>query len=114
MPTYDVLVSDDLLPEFTNDNPRLPEGFRIIGPVEGLAGYRSQRFRVEDANAPEWTEGKLVTPTFTAEYGERGEVLRARVTAYHEENQEAVQISRAVQRAEDNPGRTFQAKGGTA
>ncbi|HEU4541172.1 MAG TPA: hypothetical protein VFR23_08605 [Jiangellaceae bacterium] len=114
MPTYDVLVSDELLPEFTNDNPRMPEGFRIVGPVEGLSGYRSKRFRVEDDNAPEWTEGKLVSPTFTADYDERGEVVRTRVTAYHEENQEALQISRAVQLAEDNPGRTFEAKGGDA
>lgn len=70
MPTYDVLVADELLPEFTNDNPRMPKGFRVIGPVAayGLTGHGHMRYRVEDDNAPAWTEGKLVTPVFTAEY----------------------------------------------
>lgn len=70
LPTYDVLVADELLPEFTNDNPRMPEGFRIVGPVAGLVdpGRRMWGFRVEDDNAPAWTEGKLVDPVFTAGY----------------------------------------------
>ena len=61
MPTYDVLVSDELLPDFTNDNPRLPNGFRIIGPADGPAGPGQVRMRVEDDNAPAWTGGELVT-----------------------------------------------------
>lgn len=68
MTTYDVLVSDELLPEFTNDNPRTPEGFRIIGPVDGPAARGCKRFRVEDDTAPGWTEGKLIDLVFSAEY----------------------------------------------
>lgn len=67
MTTYDVLVAGELSAEFTNDNPRRPEGFRIVGPADG-PGYGAKRYRVEDDNAPAWTEGKLVEPIFTTEY----------------------------------------------
>ena len=90
MPTYDVLVSDELLPEFTNDNPAMPEGFRVIGPAEGPASHRTKRFRVEDDSAPPWTEGKLVTPAFTSQYEiseaghPTGNVVRTTVTDWTE------------------------------
>lgn len=67
MTTYDVLVADELLPEFTGSS-RMPDGFRVIGPADGPASPGSKRFRVADDNAPAWTEGKLVTPVMTAEY----------------------------------------------
>jgi hypothetical protein len=68
MPTYDMLIADELLAEFTNDNPLLPEGFRILGPAEGPAGERCKRFQVQDDTAPAWTEGKLIDPAFTNQY----------------------------------------------
>lgn len=114
LPTYDVLVSDELMPEFTNDNPNLPKGFRVIGPADGPSGYRSTRVRVEDDSAPDWTEGRLVAPTLTAEYDDAGQVTRTSVTDYRLEDEEAAATSEAVMRAQDNPGRTFEAKGGTA
>ncbi len=68
MTTYDTLISDDLLPGFTDGSLRMPDGFRIIGPADGPAPPRCKRLRVADDNAPAWTEGKLITPTMTAEY----------------------------------------------
>lgn len=68
MTTYDVLVADELSPEFTNANPHMPEGFRIIGLVGEPTSYGCKRYRVKDDNAPAWTEGKLVAPTMTVEY----------------------------------------------
>jgi hypothetical protein len=112
MPTYDVLVADGLVDEFTNDNARLPEGFRIVGPVGGLTGYRSKRIRVEDSNAPKWTEGKLISPVFQSHYDDRGSVSRVTIMGYDEVNQEALRISGAVQLAEENPGRTIHVEGG--
>lgn len=109
MTTYDVLVSDELLAEFTNDNnTQLPEGFRIVGPVEGPSGYRSTRVRVEDDNAPAWTAGRLVTPTFTVKYTNDGTPVETSVTAYELLDEEAVRIASAVQNAEENPGKTFE------
>ena len=93
MPTYDVLVSDELLPEFISDNPRLPDGFRILGSVEGPAEGRARRFRVEDDDAPPWTEGRLIDPVFTAEYEVNddghptGNVARVTVTGWDEIDQ---------------------------
>jgi hypothetical protein len=93
MATYDVLVSDELLPEFTNDSHRKPVGFHILKRVgEGTAPWLS-RYRVQDDSAPAWTEGKLITPTFTADY----EMLNdrptgnftVRVTGWTEEPQAA-------------------------
>jgi hypothetical protein len=107
MPTYDVLVSDELLPEFNNDNPRLPNGFRIVGPADGPAGYRSVRMRVDDVNAPQWTEGRLVAPMFIANYDDDGNPLKNTISGYALESEEAAAASAVVQRAEDNPGRTF-------
>jgi hypothetical protein len=117
MPTYEVLVSDALLPDFANDSSRLPSGFRVLGPADGPSGYRSTRLRVEDDSAPSWTEGKLITPTFTTEYKTNtdgyptGEIARVVITDWREEDQEAVRIAGAVQRAEDNPGTTATADG---
>lgn len=68
MPTYDMLVSDLLESEFATNSPRLPAGFRILGPVDGPARALSKRFRVQDDSAPPWTEGKLIQPVFTSEY----------------------------------------------
>ena len=90
MPTYDMLVADELLPEFVSDNPRLPEGFQILGSVEGPAEGRPRRFRVKDDDAPPWTEGKLIDPVFTAEYEvddaghPTGNVARVMVTGWDE------------------------------
>ncbi len=90
MPTYDMLVSDELVPAFTNDNPNTPKGFRIIGPADGPAPPRCKRLRVADDNAPAWTEGKLITPTMTAEYETNdrgvptGNVSRVVVTGWTE------------------------------
>lgn len=112
MPTYDLLISVQLLPEFTGDNARLPDGFRILGPAEGPTGYRQTRMRVEDDSAPAWTEGKLITPMFTNHYKlnelghSTGEIERVTVTAWTVEDEEAVRIANAVQRAEDAPGTT--------
>lgn len=106
MTTYDVLVSDELLPDFV-DNPLLPDGFRIIGPIEGPGGYRSTRVRVEDDNAPEWTESQLVELIFTSHY-EDDKVVRVTISEYVRADEDERRISRAVQRAEDNPGKTFE------
>lgn len=90
MTTYDVLVSDKLLPEFTNDNPLLPEGFQILGPAEGPAREGRKRFRVQDDTAPAWTEGKLIIPVFTNEYEVNdaghptGNIVRVTVTHWTE------------------------------
>ncbi|HEU4543064.1 MAG TPA: hypothetical protein VFR23_18175 [Jiangellaceae bacterium] len=107
MTTYDVLVSDELLSDFI-DNPLMPDGFRIIGPVEGPGGYRSTRVQVEDDNAPEWTEGQLVEPIFTSHY-EDGKIARVTITEYLRVDEEERRISRVVQQAEDSPGETFEA-----
>jgi hypothetical protein len=86
LPIYDVLVADELLPEFTNANPRTPAGFRILGPVDGPTERGTTRLRVQDDNAPDWTEGKLISPTFTATYetdergASTGDVSRVAVT----------------------------------
>lgn len=106
MTTYDVLVTNELLPDFISGNTKLPDGFRIVGPVDGPAGYRCTRIRVEDASAPAWTDGKLIEPTFTADYDEAGKVIKTRVTSYRELDEEATRIASAVERAEDNPGHT--------
>jgi hypothetical protein len=112
MPTYEVLVSDALLPEFTGDGARLPEGFRIVGPAEGSSGYRSSRFRVEDESAPEWTEGRLIDPTFTNVYDDDGAaVVAVRVTGWNLLDEAVVRTAAAVQEAEDNPGRTVTVDG---
>jgi hypothetical protein len=90
MPTYDVLVSDELLPEFTNDNSLMPEGFRILGSAEGPAEPGTKRFRVQDDTAPAWTEGKLINPAFTNKYevNDRGwptgNIIRVTVTSWTE------------------------------
>ncbi len=91
MPTYDLLVADALVSEFTNDNPRTPVGFRIVGPADGPAGPASKRFRVQDDNAPAWTEGKLISPVFKTEWesGEAGlptgNIVRVVVTDWIED-----------------------------
>jgi hypothetical protein len=108
MTTYDVLVADELLPDFI-DNPLLPDGFRIVGPTEGPGGYRSARVRVEDDNAPEWTEGQLIEPTFRNHYKD-GEIVRVTVTTYRRVDEVERGIARTVQQAEDNPGQTFEAE----
>lgn len=83
----------------------------LVGPVAGLAGYRSKRFRVEDGNAPAWTEGKLITPVFKEHYElndsgrPTGNVERVTVTAWIEEDGATLRIGSAMQQAEDNPGR---------
>jgi len=40
---------------------------------------------VEDDNAPQWTEGKLITPTFTSQYDDRAQVTGVTVTDWIEE-----------------------------
>lgn len=109
MTTYDVLVSNEMLSELTSSTT-LPEGFRIVGPAEGPAGYRSTRMRVEDDNAPEWTDGKLIEVVFTASYDE-GKVTATHISAYRPVDEDAVRISGAVQRAEENPGHTIHVEG---
>lgn len=86
MTTYEVLVSDELLSDFTNDNPRMPEGFRIIGAIHDRTGNGSKWFRVQDDNAPAWTEGKRIEPIFLAEYetGDPAKVSRVVVTDWRE------------------------------
>jgi len=111
MPTYEVLISDALLPQIAAEDARLPAGWRILGPADGPSGYRSKRFRVEDDDAPGWTEGKLVTPSFTSIYADDGSVAEVRVTAWDLLSEDAVRISGAVMDAEDNPGRTFTVDG---
>lgn len=85
MTTYEVLVSDELLPEFTSDNPRMPKGFRVLGRVENRAGHGQTRLRVEDDNAPAWTEGKLITPTLQSHHGPDGEISEITVRDWREE-----------------------------
>lgn len=109
MTTYDVLVSDSIVDEFLADGPRRSEGFRVLGPAEGPAAYRAKRFRVEDDNAPEWTQGKLIDPVFTAHYNDEGEVDRVTVTGWTEVDEEALRIGTAMQQVEDNPGRRYEA-----
>jgi len=90
MPTYDVLVSDELLPEFSNDNPLMPEGFRIVEAVAGPTGHRATRIRVQDDTAPSWTDGKLIEPIFTSQYEVNdhdhptGNVVRTTITGWIE------------------------------
>lgn len=87
MPIYDVLIADELLPEFTNDNLRMPERFHIIEATGGpVADPRQKRFRVQDDNAPAWTDGKLISPVFRSEYGDDGKVTRVTVIEWHEEH----------------------------
>lgn len=87
MAVYDVLVSDELLPDFTNDNPLMPAGFRVLGRAEGPAGPHQVRMRVEDSHAPEWTQGRLVTPTFESVYHLGRQETRNRIVGYHEESE---------------------------
>jgi predicted RNA-binding protein with TRAM domain len=63
--TYDVLVSTELLPSFTDGTARLPAGWRVVETPDPEPEAAWVRVRIEDDNAPAWTEGKLVDPTFT-------------------------------------------------
>ena len=83
MPTYEVLVADGLLPEFTNDNPAMPAGLQVQEALlEPDARQGVTRVRISDENAPAWTEGKLVDLTFTAHYNDDGTAARATVSGY--------------------------------
>jgi len=66
MPAYDTLLADAVAERIAE--LAWPEGMRLVGPVDGPAPTGTQRFRVEDDNAPDWTEGQLVTPTLLTEY----------------------------------------------
>jgi hypothetical protein len=66
MPTYDTLLSDAVVERIAE--LAWPEGMRLVGPADGPSLTGTQRFRVEDDNAPDWTEGQLVTPTLLTEY----------------------------------------------
>jgi hypothetical protein len=72
MPRYEMLVADELLPELADaSNPGRPEGFRVLplaAPQPGPPAVGRTVVQVEDDNAPPWTEGKLITPTFTTVY----------------------------------------------
>lgn len=68
MPTYDMPVSDELLPDFVSAAAKLPENFRVIGPAEGPSEPGTTRVRVQDDAAPAWTEGKLISAVFSAAY----------------------------------------------
>lgn len=110
MTTYDVLVADELLPHFTNDNPLMPAGFRVVGTADGPAGPHQARIRVEDDNAPAWTEGRLITPTFTEHRPSPLGPTTVSVSAYHPEPEPAAHtraepIAEAIREATDNPGR---------
>jgi len=92
VPTYDMLISDELVAEFTG-TAQWPEGFRIVGPGDGPAGTHYGRFRVQDDNAPAWTEGKLISPVFTNEFEvtdaglPTGNVSRVTITDWREETE---------------------------
>jgi hypothetical protein len=66
MPAYDTLLSDALVEHIAEID--WPEGMRLVGPADGPSPTGAQRFRIEDDNAPDWTEGQLVTPTLLTEY----------------------------------------------
>ena len=83
MTTYEVLVSDGLLLEFTNDNPAMPAGFQVQEVLtEPDARSGATWVRVTDKNAPDWTEGKRVELVLTVHYNDDGTVARSTVTEY--------------------------------
>jgi hypothetical protein len=65
MTTYEVLVAPELLPSLTDGSGRLPSGWRVIEAPAPEPGATRVRVRVEDDNAPAWTEGRLVDLEFT-------------------------------------------------
>lgn len=82
VPTFDVFVSDELLPVFTDDSP-LPDGWHIHGPVHRPAPAGFTRVQVTDEHAPDWTDGALVDLSISAHFTPDGEVTRTWVDDYH-------------------------------
>ena len=81
--TYQVLVSDELLPDFHDGNPLMPDGFH----VETVLPWRDPRrgmtkVQVRDEHASPCWEGKLVDISFVADYDDQGRCTGTHVSDY--------------------------------